>query len=467
MRLLGKSFIFVSVFLAIAGLAMTQPPGQKQDPPKKGKKGDPGVGKGKDPGVVTAATLPQSFEKLLPGMTNMQAQQDWQEICFRVGMPGNEELRLLACQLMAAKIGPEQPAATRLWLLRQLQYIGRAESVSAVAALLDDKEELIHEAAVRCLANNPAPEALAPLASKVQSASGRARVGLLNALGRRGANGGLPVLAKELSNTDPACAVAAARALAKISTPEAAKEIAAARGAAAGPLRLALNDAYLLYAEALLKAEKTDEAAAIYKALNKPEEPRMTRVAAFQGLVDTAGFEAGPLLVAALTGTDADVREIAIARISTLKPVALKAVAPALCQELLKIAQAAPPVGGQRPMAFKGLLYLIGLADDRPVQDKLNLHKQAMKIAELPDERKLLVEGLGAVSNAETLRYVVAFLDDKTVAPAACKAILELAASAPLREANQAEFSSALERVIALSNNKVQSDLAKFYKQGK
>src|SRR5262245_44990755 len=102
-------------------------------------------------------SLKQTFEELLPGMgakelrERERPQQRWQEICTQAGAPGNEALRAEVCKLMIDKLGPETPTPARVWLLAQLQQIGRRDCVDAVAALLDDKDELVRDAAVRCL----------------------------------------------------------------------------------------------------------------------------------------------------------------------------------------------------------------------------------------------------------------------------------------------------------------------------
>src|SRR5262249_9936511 len=161
---------------------------------------------------------------------------------------------------------------------KQLERIGQAETVDAVAAVLDDKDEKVSDAAVRCLAANPAPPATAKLAAKLSSASPRLKVGLLNALGDRAGKAPVPAVAAELSAAEADVAVAAARALGKVATPEAAKALAKARGKAEGKVRLALTDAYLLCADRLLEEGKREEAAAVYRELNKAAEPRPVRL---------------------------------------------------------------------------------------------------------------------------------------------------------------------------------------------
>ncbi len=280
------------------------------------------------PPELKGKTLQQMFDELLPGMNAFgQQQQQWQNICFQAGAAGNEAARAEACQLMIAKLGPMTPNGTRLWLLQQLERLGRGESVAPVSALLTDKDDLVRDAAVRCLANNPTKEATARLIAALPALGGKGRVGLINALGYRGAASAVAAVARELASTDAAVAAAAARMLGKIGTAEAARELAAARAQAKGQARLVISDAYLRCADRRLQEGQTAEAAAIYRELHKGQEARAIRLAALQGALKAAGAGAGQMILGILGGDDADGRAIAVAAIETIDPDAVKALA--------------------------------------------------------------------------------------------------------------------------------------------
>jgi HEAT repeat protein len=240
--------------------------------------------------------IKQQLEELLPRMgadkmgDRNGPQQQWQKMCFEAGAPGNEAKRVEVCKLMAEKLDPQTAAPARVWLLWQLQFIGRGECVDAVAAAMDDGEESVRDAARRALANNPAPEATAKLAAKLATAKdAKFKASLLDSLGYRGDPAGTAAAVKELGSSDAAVAAAAAGALGKIATPEAVQALAAARSKAQGELRLRIGDASLACAERLLKQNKTAEAAAIYKELSNPAEPKTVRMAALRGLMTATG----------------------------------------------------------------------------------------------------------------------------------------------------------------------------------
>jgi len=248
------------------------------------------VSPGEDP------TFQQQLDQWLPGMgareipARRDPQQKLQQALFRLGAPGREAELADACKAVAAKLGPETAKPTRIWLLRQLEFNGGAECVDGVAVLLDDKDSMVRDAARRALANNRAPTANAKLLAKMQSTKdNQFKADLLNALGFRADAGSVAAVARELTNTNQPVAVAAARALGKIGNADAAKALAAVRTKVKGEVRFRVTDAYLQCAENLLKEGKNKEAAAIYTALNKPEETKLVRLAAMQGLLKAAG----------------------------------------------------------------------------------------------------------------------------------------------------------------------------------
>lgn len=311
------------------------------------------------PPDLKGKTLQQTFEELLPNLgSKTEAQQQWQNLCFQLGAPGNEALRAEACKLMADKLSATTPNPARIWLLKQLERIGRDECVNAVAGVLDDKDEPVRDAAVRCLANNPAAVATAKLMERLPAATGKAKVGVLNALAHRGDGTATAAVARELSNADSATAIAAARALGKFATPEAAQALAAARGKAQGEAQLAITDAWLLCADRRLKDGKSADALAIYKELQKPEEARPVRLAALQGLLKSVGDQAGTMILEILSGTDADARAIAVGQVENLSAAALKPLAanfeklPAASQVLVLNALAARGDRSQLPVAL-------------------------------------------------------------------------------------------------------------------
>ncbi len=236
-----------------------------------------------------ATEFSAQLEEWLPGMAaekipeRRDSQQKLQEVCFKLGSPGNEADRAIACGILAATLGKPLPVPTRIWLIKQLEYLGGEECVDAVAKSLDDADEKVRDAARRALAKNSAAAANARLLAKLPGSSGAWRVGLINALGFRGDASSVGPLAALLGADDPAAVAAAANALAKIGGGQACGALKAVWPKASKAAQVAVADAYLRCADALLAAGKKQEALAIYNELAGENAPRVIRIAAAVG----------------------------------------------------------------------------------------------------------------------------------------------------------------------------------------
>jgi len=241
----------------------------------------------------------QSFkaklEGWLPGLSKEKiperrdSQQKLQQLCFELGTPGREAQRTEACKVMAETLGTKLAKPARIWLLKQLEYIGGEECVDAVARSLDDSDQQVRDAARRALANIPAAQANAKLLAKLGKSSGSFRVGLINALGYRADAASVAALAGLLGDKDKAAVEAAANALGKIGGPQATAALKAAYGKASPATKVPVGDAYLRCADKLLKQGKTDAAMVIYGELSSADSPKVIRMAALRGKLKAAG----------------------------------------------------------------------------------------------------------------------------------------------------------------------------------
>ncbi|MBM4019529.1 MAG: hypothetical protein FJ288_14625 [Planctomycetes bacterium] len=263
-------------------------------------------------------------------------------LAMNAARPGAEAERAAAARAFAARLGAATPQAARVWLLRQLQLMGRAEVIPALVPLLDDKDALVRESARRALQWNPAPEAADALRAALAKAADPAwRVALVGALGSRKDAAAAPAVARLLADKDESVVAAALAALGNIGGPEAARSLSAARAAVPPALKAAAADACLKCADLLLKEGKKDEAAAIYQQMYAPAEPATTRLAALRGLVMARGEKAIPLIAEVLAGKDAAMKTIALSFVQEIPGPDATAAMTALLPKLGPADQAA------------------------------------------------------------------------------------------------------------------------------
>lgn len=184
-------------------------------------------------------------------------------------------------------VGGKASRAAKEYACRKLALIGTAASVPVLAPLLVDPAE--SHMARFALERIPSPAAGDALRTALGAAKGDLAIGMISSLANRRDVASVKPLAA-LLGSEPQTAAAAAAALGRIATPEAAAALAAAKPAA-DPVADAVIDARLACADALLAAGDRAAAKAIYEALAAtgapPKTPRTraVRVAAKSGLL--------------------------------------------------------------------------------------------------------------------------------------------------------------------------------------
>ena len=241
---------------------------------------------------------------------------------------------------LAARLPAESPSAEDKWLdvlksnvpaeqkcnaCRELRTVGTEKSVPVLAGLLTD--EATSQAARFALEVMPYPAAGAALRDAAGKAIGLTRSGIIDSLGQRRDAEAVPVLAPALDESDPQVVAAAAVALGKIGTVEAAGVLTAARAKARDKTRTAIDDGLLLGAHRLLAAGQRDLAAKIYRDLAEPGEPRAIRQGALRGMVQTAGRQTVQVVLDGLASDDAMVRAAAAGELANLTSADLRTVA--------------------------------------------------------------------------------------------------------------------------------------------
>ncbi|MGB3194664.1 MAG: HEAT repeat domain-containing protein [Phycisphaerae bacterium] len=237
---------------------------------------------------------------------------------------------------LAGVLGSGASRAVKDFACRQLSLIGTSVSVPALAALLPDKD-LSHMARY-ALERIGDPAAVKAMREALPKVSGLQKVGVINSLGMREDAGSAGALLPLLGDSDPQIVAAAAAALGRIGTPEAAVALLNFKAKAPAALQVVAADACLNAAARALKRGQADAAAKIYETLDSDKEPEHVRMAAFRGMVAAKPTEATPRLVKALAGDDEGLRSVAVfLMLESPGSEATKAFAAALPQ--------LPPVG--------------------------------------------------------------------------------------------------------------------------
>ena len=175
--------------------------------------------------LAAFAGVEQTVNDLLPKLADPNVrdryspQMELQNLALNASRPGAETERAELATILAAKAADTTvPQPARVWIVRQLEYIGAAESVSALTSLLNGQDAELKECARRALEKNSAPAATESLRAALKQGGEPAwTIGLIQSLGERRDSGAVELIKLHLSNTEtarPACS-----ALAKIADP--------------------------------------------------------------------------------------------------------------------------------------------------------------------------------------------------------------------------------------------------------
>ena len=90
----------------------------------------------------------------------------------------------------------------------------------------------------------------------------------------------------------------------------------------------------------------------------------------------------------------------------------------------------APKDPRQRTIAFEGFLRMIQLpSSDRALNRTIKYYQQAAKIADTPDEKRALIQGLSQIEHPDSLKILETYLGDPQVGPDAARAIESISQS--------------------------------------
>lgn len=116
--------------------------------------------------------------------------------------------------------------------------------------------------------------------------------------------------------------------------------------------------------------------------------------------------------------------------------------------------------------ALRAYVRVVTLESDRPPAETLSMLKNAMELAQVVDDKRLVLERAATIRTMDTVNWLAEFLDDTELCQTACQSIVELAHHRFLRHPNMNVFDPLLRKVSQVCKDASVVERAKRYRLG-
>ena len=356
---------------------------------------------------------------------------------------------------IAGLLASSNNESVRVGAIRALGYLGDPADAPQLLSLLAKGTEAEQAGARSSLVSLPGAAVSTTIVAALQKRDSAEAAVLIEILAQRRAFEVVPDLLPLVSSSDALVRSAAMAAL----------------GQLAGPEHLpGLLQGILAAARGREREDAEKAVALVCGRIDDPEAQAKPLLAAMEGLPPTeqnlilptvgrvGGAAALELVQAAIAAQDRQRHEAGIRALCNWPNATVAA-------ELMELIRTSRQPGDQIA-AVRALVRVAVVPDGRTDADKLELLQAALSLCTRDAERKLVIQRAQAIRIPETLRFLLPYLDQPDFAQEACLSIVELAHHRALRDAHQAEFHAALDRVMEVAQDEVVIDRARRYKEG-
>jgi len=303
--------------------------------------------------------------------------------------------------------------------LQALETLGDGQAVKAVMAMAaaPEADRDVRKAAGKTLGVMSGPGVEKELVSQMRAADVQAQAAYAKVLGTRQARGALEVLFAAARSADAGLAEEARKAISLMVRAEDLPDVVALLVDAGDAAGLREMERIVVKA-AKTTADQKVQTAAVLKALRK-KMPAPARGALLSALAQLAVPATLPELLAAAKEEDVAVRRAALQAVAEYWPNAEPL-------QVLREASRGDPDETCRVAALGGYARLLALPGKLPVKEKLALYREALDLAKDTKEKRVLIEGLGALVHPEALAFVKPFMQEGALSADACRAALKI-----------------------------------------
>jgi len=353
----------------------------------------------------------------------------------------------------AAAMLKSPDANVRLAAIRAVGRLGDASTLPALVAIAAGPAGAEQDEARKALDRLPAANVNDAMLQLAKQGEPAARAEAIRSLGVRHVAAAVPVVLAAASDSDAAVRTAALAALDVLADEKSAPDMVAL-------VVKAKDDKDRQAAETALgslcsrAANKDACVDAILTAVGGAELP--AKSALIRALGRAGGAKALDAVRKFTKDSNPDIQDAAIRSLANWSDIGAAA-------DLLEIAKTAAKPAHQ-VLALRGYVRLAGLPDV-PAAQKIKMLSDAMAAAKRPDEKKLVLGGLGEMKSAEALKMVAANLDDTSIQADAAAVAVKIAKA--LGNGSKKDVADAMTKVVAVTKegSNVRKDAEDLLKQ--
>lgn len=274
-------------------------------------------------GVARAMTLDEAFEKLA---THRFGRDDEALNFLReaaVTSHSDPAVRKKLNDRLTRILDSDAAYDARQFACRQLALTATEEQIPVLARKLGD-EKMTHMA-LYVLTHIDSPEVDKALLLALETATGNARLGIVNMLGNRRSADAVKPLGELMISGDEKTSIAAIRALGRIGTDAAYSQFVLydvaddPPGKLSHAMKMAFTHANLDFADRFLANGRTGQAERLYQSAFGEHNPAHIRAAGLKGLVATMGEYVEPYVAQALKDDDQQLYRMAAVMVATVR----------------------------------------------------------------------------------------------------------------------------------------------------
>ena len=325
--------------------------------------------------------------------------------------------------------------------VESLKALGRVGGASSLPVLLeaacDGRNAPESDAALASLTQIEAEETDAAILGALASAHPPVRARLIGVLDNRRAASAVEALLIYAAEDDAAVSKAAFRALGSLSRPERLPELV--RLATACRDEAVRKSAEAAVASAARRIEEEKERDDVVSAALARTDDEEVRRSLLRILGAIANDDALAVLRRALEDPSPGVRDTAVRELAEWPNVKAASSLFGVLKETENETQ--------RILALRGYVRLLGLGSERSVEETLGMYKEAIELAQRPEEKRLILSGLAQVNSPKALDLVKPFLDEEAVRAEAALAGLQIVTIAGTGDSQRAK--AVLSKILA------------------